>query len=167
MKSATRWSDVLALACWINLRSKLGWSATALIACWIAWDVVSPRLEQQGQSVAMTIAMFLVVVAAVVTLVLLISFLGLLLMATANLLRKGNIGPRSFTISGEGFTEDDGQRVTSVPWRQVRSIDKTRRHIFVRTGRWKYMLLPARDFQHEYHFAQYYADLVRARHENT
>ncbi len=91
----------------------------------------------------------------------------MLLIACANLLRKGAIGPKSFTISADALTEDDGHRTTTVPWRQVRSIDKTRRYIFVRIGRWKFLLLTARDFQNEYQFAQYYADLVKAKHENT
>ena len=45
--------------------------------------------------------------------------------------------------------------------------NETRRHIFVRISRWKYVQLSARDFQNEYQFAQYYADLVKARDENT
>lgn len=36
-----------------------------------------------------------------------------------------------------------------------------KRHAFCRTQ------LSARDFQNEYHFAQYCADLVKARGENT
>jgi hypothetical protein len=38
---------------------------------------------------------------------------------------------------------------------------------FVRISRRKYIMLSARDFEHEHHFAQYYADLVRMKYENT
>ena len=70
-------------------------------------------------------------------------------------------------MTNDAFSEDDGGQVTQVPWSQVRSIDKTSRHIFVRVNRWKYVLLPARDFENEYELAQYYADLVRARQAHT
>jgi RimJ/RimL family protein N-acetyltransferase len=90
-----------------------------------------------------------------------ISLVGMLLMASANLLRKGAVGPKSFNISADALTEHDGHRATAISWRQVRSIDKTRGHIFVRISRWKYVQLSARDFQNEYQFAQCYADLVR------
>jgi hypothetical protein len=50
---------------------------------------------------------------------------------------------------------------------QIWSVDKTRQHIFVRISRWRYLLLSVRDFKNEYEFAQYYADLVKAKHAHT
>ena len=115
----------------------------------------------------MVLALYCVVFVALMTVVWLVSFLLILLVTTAHLFRKGSIGPKAFTITNDAFTEDDGWRVTHVPWRRIRSIDKTRRHIFVRIGRWKFLLLSARDFGSESEFAQYYADLVRAKQAHT
>jgi hypothetical protein len=164
MKGVTTWRDILVLNCWVNLRSRLGWFASILVAALIALDLL-PRL--QGRSVGMTVALYCVVFVVLMTIIWLVVFMGILLVTGANLLRRGCIGQKTFTITNDVFAEDDGWRVTQVPWRQIRSIDKTSRHIFVRTGRWKYVLLAARDFENEYEFAQYYADLVRARQAHT
>jgi hypothetical protein len=166
MKSVTRWTDIVALSFWLNVRSKFNWSVSILVAAAIAWDVVSPRLEQ-GQSFAKTFPLFFSMLATLMTLILLVGFLAIPLIASTNFLRKGSIGPREFTVTSEALVEDDGRKTTAVSWRDVRSIDKTRRHIFVRISSWKYMLLSLRDFQGEPQFAQYYADLVNAKHANT
>jgi hypothetical protein len=167
MDSVTRLRDVLALNWWVNLRSKLAWVASIAISAAIAADVIARRLEVAGESLAKTVALFFVLFMALMTAIWLVGLIFLLLVVSANLMRKGAIGPKRFTISDHAFTEDDGHRITAVSWGHIRSIDKTRRHIFVRISRWKYMLLSARDFQNEYEFAQYYADLVKAKHENT
>jgi F0F1-type ATP synthase membrane subunit c/vacuolar-type H+-ATPase subunit K len=163
----TKWSDVLALNWWVNVRSTWGWAASIIVAAAITVDAMGPRLEAGGEDLPKRIAVSFVVFIAIMAAVWLLGLVGMLLVASANLLRKGAVGPKSFTISADALVEDDGYRTTAVPWRQVRSIDKTRRHILIRIGRWKFLQLAARDFQNEYQFAQYYADLVRAKHENT
>jgi hypothetical protein len=167
MRSITTWSDILALNCWVGLRSKLGWFVSVLIAASIAGSIVAQILEPGGQSAKKAIVVFFAVFVTVMALIWLVSFLLMLVVATAHLLRKGSIGPKKFTIANDAFTEDDGKQATVVRWREVRSIDKTRRHLFVRISRRKYIILSARDFEHEHHFAQYYADLVRMKHEST
>jgi len=167
MNSVTKRRDVLALNWWVNLRSKLGWVTSIAIAAAIAADVTASRLEVDGAPVAKTVALFFILFVALMAAIWLVGLALQLLVIGASLVKKGVVGPKRFTISAHSFTEDDGQRITAVSWGQVRSIDKTRRHIFVRISRWKYMLLSARDFQNEYEFAQYYVDLVKAKHEST
>lgn len=167
MNSVTRWRDVLALNWWVNLRSKLGWATSVAISAAIAADVIASRLEVEGEPVAKTVALFFVLFVALMAAIWLVGLTVLLLVASANLMKKGVVGPKRFTISDRALTEDDGWRITAVSWGHIRSIDKTRRHIFIRISRWKYMLLSARDFQSEYEFAQYYVALVKAKHENT
>jgi hypothetical protein len=163
----TRWSDVLALNWWVNVRSVWGWAASIVLAAAITVDAMGPSFEASGAALPKNLAVSFVVFIAIMAAIWLLGLVAMLLVASANLLRKGAVGPKSFTVSADEFVEDDGYRTTAVAWRQVRSIDKTRRHIFVRIGRWKYVQLAARDFPNEYQFAQYYADLVRAKHENT
>lgn len=167
MRSVTRWSDIIALNWWVNVRSKWGWALSIVVAAAITMDVMGPRFRLEGESFSKSLALSFALFMAVMTAIWLLGLVGMFLVASGNLLRKGSIGPKSFNISADALTEEDGYRATSVSWRQVRSIDKTRRHIFVRISRWKYMLISARDFQNEYQFAQYYADLVKAKHENT
>ena len=64
-----------------------------------------------------------VVFIAIVVAVWLLGLVGILVVASANLLRKGAVGHKSFTISAAALVEDDGYRTTAVSWRQVRSID--------------------------------------------
>jgi ABC-type multidrug transport system fused ATPase/permease subunit len=167
MKGVTKWRDVLAINVWVNLHSRFNWLVSVLIAAVLSIQMTAPRWQQGGQSVVMTIVVLFVMFLAVMTAIALVSCVFIVLIASVNLFRRGAIGPRTFTISDQAFIEDDGRLVTTVPWGKIRSIDKTRRHIFVRIGRWKFLHLPARDFEHEYQFAQYYADLLRARHEGT
>jgi hypothetical protein len=167
MKSVTKWRDVLALNVWVNLRSRFGWLVNVLIAAVLAIQMTSPRWQQEGQSAATVMVILFVMFVAVMAAIALVSFVLIVLVASANLFRKGAIGSKMFTINPEAFTEDDGRLVTAVPWGKIRSIDKTRRYIFIRISRWKYAQLSARDFDHEYQFAQYYADLVKARHEGV
>jgi hypothetical protein len=166
-KSVTKWSDVLAVNCWVNLHSTWGWVASIVVAAAITVHAMGPRLASGREPLPKGLALCFVVLVAVMAAIWLLSLVSILLVASANFLRKGAIGPKSFTISADALTEVDGYRITTVPWRQVRSIDKTRRHILIRIGRWKFLLLPARDFQNEYQFAQYYADLVKAKHDST
>jgi hypothetical protein len=166
-KSVTKWSDLLALNWWVNVRSPWGWAASTIVAAAITLDAMGPRLDAGAEALPKNLFVFFVVFIAIVVAIWLLGLVGMLLIVSANLLRKGAVGPKSFTISADALVEDDGYRTTAVSWRQVRSIDKTRRHIFVRIGRWKFLLLTARDFQNEHQFAQYYADLVRAKDENT
>lgn len=149
------------------MRSKFGWATSIAISAAISTDVIVSRLDAGGESVVKTVALFFILFIALMAAIWLVGFALMLLVASANLMRKGAIGSKHFTISDRAFTEDDGWRITAVSWGHIRSIDKTRRHIFVRISRWKYMLLSARDFPSEYEFAQYYADLVKAKHENT
>jgi YcxB-like protein len=165
MRSVTKWSDVLVLNCWLNLRSKFNWFVSIAIGALIAASIVSPRLQHEGQSLGMAVQLFFAMFATLLLFIWLIGFLVILLIAGVQLSRKGCIGPKVFVIGRDAFTEDDTKRVTVVPWSEIRSVDKTRGHIFVRISRWKYMLLSARDFQNEHQFAQYYADLVKAKHE--
>lgn len=167
MNSVTRWKDILVLNWWINLRSKFGWAASVGVSAAIAADMIAPRLAVENEPAAKTVGLFFILFVALMAAIWLVGLAALLLVTSANILRKGAVGPKRFTISDHAFTEDDGRRITAVSWRHIRSIDKTRGHIFVRISRWKYMLLSARDFQSEYAFAQYYADLVKAKHENT
>jgi hypothetical protein len=167
MRSVTKWSDILALTCWVNLRSPWGWVVSVVVAAAITADVMGPRLVSEGESLPKSIALSFFLFMTIMTAIWFIGLVGMLLMASANLLRKGAVGAKSFAISADALTEDDGDRTTAVSWRQVRSIDKTRRHIFIRISRWKYIQLSARDFQNEHQFAQYYADLVKAKLENT
>jgi hypothetical protein len=166
INSVTKWSDMLALTWWVNLRSTWGWVVSIVVAAAITGDVMGPRL-QSGGAVLKSLALSFFLFMTLMTAIWFISLVGMLLMASANLLRKGAVGPKSFNISADALTEHDGHRATAISWRQVRSIDKTRGHIFVRISRWKYVQLSARDFQNEYQFAQCYADLVKAKHENT
>jgi hypothetical protein len=165
MNSVTTWSDILVLNCWLNLRSRWGWVVSIFIAVLITDDVLSPRPE--GRPVAMALALYCMMIVTLLVIIWLVGFLVILLITTANLFRRGSIGPKRFTVSYEAFTEDDGCKITRVPWRQIRSVDKTRQHIFVRISRWRYLLLSIRDFKNEYEFAQYYADLVKAKHAHT
>lgn len=167
MRSITTWSDILALNCWVGLRSKFSWFVSVLVAASIAGSIVARILEQNGTSAKKAVVAFFAVFVTLMALIWLVGFVLMLVATTAHFLRKGSIGPKKFTIANDAFTEDDGKTATVVRWREVRSIDKTRRHLFVRISRLKYIILSARDFEHEYHFAQYYADLVRMKHENT
>lgn len=167
MKSVTKWRDILALNWWINLRSPLSWVVSILIAAWIAADIVLRTTQGAERSVAMNILLVVVMFMAGMLAIWLVSGVLIVLVASVNLLRKGCVGPKTFTIGDDAFSEDDGRKVTTVPWAKIRRIDKTRSHIFVRISRWKYLLLSARDFEQEYQFAQYYADLLRAKHERA
>lgn len=164
MKAVNTWGDILALNWWVNLRSKVGWWVSIGVSIW-ATAITVPSLEERSVPAAM--AMCFVLFVTFMAAIYLIAGVGIVVVATVNLFRKGCIGPKTFTIANDAFAEDDGRVVTTVPWGKIRSIDKTRGHIFVRVSRWKYMLLSARDFEHEYQFAQYYADLVKARHEGV
>jgi len=143
----------------------LGWAVSILVAALITHDVLSPRPE--GRSVAMAIALYCMTIVTLLVTIGLVGFVMILLVTTANLFRRGSVGPKRFTVSDEAFTEDDGCKITRVPWRQIRSVDKTRQHIFVRISRWRYLILSARDFENDYEFAQYYADLVKAKYAHT
>ena len=90
MKSVTTWSDILALNCWVNLRSRLGWFASILLAALITHDVLSPRPE--GRSIGMALALYCVVFGALLTMVWLVVFVGILLVTSANLLRRISSG---------------------------------------------------------------------------
>lgn len=167
MKSVTTWGDVFSLNVWVNLHSRFSWLSGIAIAAALAIQTTAPQWQQGGRPVGVAVAVILIMFVALMIGIALISCVLIFVAACAHLLRKGCIGPKQFTISAETFSEDDGRQVTTVPWEKVRSIDKTRRHIFIRISRWKFMLLSARDFEHEYQFAQYYADLLKARHERT
>lgn len=167
IKSVTRWSDILAINWWVSVRSPWSWAASTVLAAVITLDAMGARLDAGRGALTKNAVVFFVVFIAIVVAIWLLSMVGMLLVASANLLRKGAVGRKTFTIAADALVEDDGHRTTAVSWRKIRSIDKTRLHIFVRIGRWKFLLLSARDFQNEHQFAQYYADLVRAKYENT
>jgi len=167
MRSVTRWSDVLTINWWVNVRSPWGWAASTILAAAMTLDAMGSRLGAGGGALSKNLMVFFVVFIAIVVAIWLLVLVVILVVASANLLRRGAVGPKTFTISADALVEDDGYRTTAVPWRKIRSIDKTRRHIFVRIGRWKFLLLAARDFRNEPQFTQYYADLVKAKYENT
>jgi len=84
-KSVTSWSDVLALNWWANVGSVRGRAASIVLAAAIAVDAMGPSFE------------------ASVAAIWLLGLVAMLLVASANLLRKGAVGPKSFTVSADEF----------------------------------------------------------------
>jgi hypothetical protein len=167
VRSVTTFGDVLLLNGWVNVRSKLSWIGSVLIAAVFSATTFGPNLWKSDQTIARTLLLIFALFAVALVFIWLASFVVILLVAILTSMRRGCLGPKKFEVGTDGFTEDDGYQITAVSWKHVRSIDKTRHHIFLRVSKWKYMLLAARDFETECHFAQYYAALVKAKHENT
>jgi hypothetical protein len=71
-------------------------------------SVTAKTLGVSGESVAKTVALFLVLFVALKAAIWPVGIIVMLLVASSNLMRKGAVGPRSFTISDDAFTEDDG-----------------------------------------------------------
>jgi hypothetical protein len=69
---------------------------------------MGPRLESGGEPLTKSLALCFVLFIAIIGAIWLLGLVGMLLVASANLMRKGAIGPKNFTISADALTEDDG-----------------------------------------------------------
>ena len=96
-----------------------------------------------------------------VILVILVSIPLMLLVSVSNLFIRGAIGAKHFNINEEFFTEDDGHKVTSIRWKDIKGIWKTGRYVFVKIKRFRYSIIPRRSFGNEYEFVSFYATLIK------
>ena len=145
----------------MNLTSRNTWIAFLVTSIPFLVFFVYPHLERTNIWVGgLTLiagigAAFSLLVAA--TLPLFILIIGY------NYLRRGVLGSKEIEINREAVIENDGHRVRKVLWAEVKGVYKTRSHIFVRIPGLKYIIVPARDFDNEYDFVKYYADLIKFR----
>ena len=156
----TKKRDILALCFWVNARSALGWVIAGLVGVFFSTFLFLPRFEGEHGIVVQFFA-WVGCIAAIVAVIWTVSIPIILLTVIINLARKGCIGPKEYTVTESSISENDGQKVTTADWKNVKGIYKTQRFIFVRYSRRHYFIFNKRDFRNEYEFAQQYATFVK------
>lgn len=167
VRSPTKLRDLLALNFWVFSTSRLNWAVAGLCSISLAGIAFLPVVSSGKNSFVANVFLILYFSSWYFTQIGVVCMFLLLLCTPLQVLRRGTLGPKTFTIGEENFTEDDGRVQTEIPWKKIRSISKTHKHIFVRLGRLRYFILSARDFPDSAAFAQYYATLEKLRRNAT
>lgn len=161
VESNTRFTDMLALFFWLYIRSRTGGIAIILAGLFLTLVIIFPKLDFNNIPLDILKLFICFSFACFVLIVLFIPIAGIDILI--NYCIKGNFGRRYFSISEDCMIEKDKYKETRASWKEVRKIVLTSNYIFMRISRFKYLIIPKRDFSNEYEFANYYAELVKFR----
>lgn len=162
MKSKTKFRDILAFQFWANGRSKINWVTTVIAGIVFAFLFHTPAGSPE-RDIAIEALILIAGFGAGAMLVIVLSAPVLFLAALSHYLLRGAIGPKDFIVGDQDFSENDGYKVRSVRWKDIKGLFITPHYIFVKKSLFRYHILPRRDFDSEFEFASYYANLVRLR----
>ena len=159
MKSNTKLRDLISLVLWVNCNSVTNGTVIVLAGATCALYFVNPS---ENQDILIYLLKLFTVFSTTALAVIFASIPFAFVLVIVNILRKGVLGEKTFSINPEMMIEvDDRGKETRAPWETIKRMAITKRHIYLRYGLFKYFIISKRDFRNEYEFIVFYSELVR------
>lgn len=164
MKSETKITDIIALNVWVYFHSKIGWIVVILASSYISISILT---YLKDKDLLIQIIIFIAAFSTTCACIILAVTPIIALIIISSYFQKGCIGQKEFKVTKDSFTENDGFKETEVSWKNVKGIYKTKKHIFIKIPKLKYIIIPGRSFENEYKFNLYYTELLKFRSDYT
>lgn len=157
--------DIIALNTWYTLKLKANWVSVFILTCVLVYQNV-PRAVWDVRDYLIALLLGVTIFVIVMLILLLLGAVVALVLSFFNTAFE----EKEMVFNNE-FIDSKGKRKNKkVLWSDVRGLSLTDNYIFIKISWLEFFIVPARLFDNQYEFAQYYADLHcflhQARSEN-